>query len=81
MHLGVPAEVMPRNPAITVKLNGRVVERFHTTAGYLERDYRVIAAPRGLPNVLELSIEHSVTPAHDGRELGLRMRFLGWGPA
>lgn len=81
MHLGVPAEVMPRNPAITVKLNGRVVDRFHTTAGYLERDYRVIAAPRGLPNVLELSIEHSVTPAHDGRELGLRMRFLGWGPA
>ena len=81
MHLGVPAEVMPRNPAITVRLNGRVVDRFHTTAGYLERDYRVTAAPRGLPNVLELSIEHSVTPVDDGRELGLRMRFLGWGPA
>lgn len=81
MHLGVPAEVMPRNPAITVRLNGAIVDRFHTTAGYLERDYRVTAAPRGLPNVLELSIEHSVTPIGDGRELGLRMRFLGWGPA
>lgn len=81
MHLGVPAEVMPKNPAITVKLNGRVVDRFNTTAGYLERDYRVTAAPRGLPNVLELSIEHTVTPAGDGRELGLRLRFLGWGPA
>jgi hypothetical protein len=81
MHLGVPAEVMPRNPAITVKLNGRVVDRFQTTDGYLERDYRVTPAPRGLPNVLELSIEHTVTPADDGRELGLRLRFLGWGPA
>ena len=72
---------MARNPAITVKLNGRVVERFRSTAAYLERDYRVMPGPRGLPNVLELSIEHTVTAAGDGRELGLRLRFLGWGPA
>ncbi len=81
MHLGVPAEVMPKNPTITVKLNGRIVDQFRTTAGYLEKDYRVTPAPNALPNVLELSIEHTITPAGDGRELGLRLRFLAWGPA
>jgi hypothetical protein len=81
IDFGVPVEVMARNPAITVKLNGRIIDRFHSTASYLERDYRVTPGPRGLPNVLELSIEHTVAAAEDGRELGLRLRFLGWGPA
>jgi len=81
MHIGIPGEVMPLNPRITIRLNGRVVDEFHTTEGYLERDYRVDAAPRGLPNVLELSIDRTVTPKDDGRELGLRVRYLGWGPA
>jgi hypothetical protein len=86
MHVGVPAELMPQNPLITVKVNGRVVDAFHTTEGYLERDYRVEAAPRGLPNVLELTIDRTVNPARartgdDTRELGLRVRYLGWGPA
>jgi hypothetical protein len=81
IDFGVPAEVMARNPAITIKLNGRVVDQFHSTASYLERDYRVTPSPQGLPNVLELAIEHTVTPDQDGRELGLRLRFLGWGPA
>ncbi|HEX2062473.1 MAG TPA: hypothetical protein VHK90_17165, partial [Thermoanaerobaculia bacterium] len=81
MHLGVPGEVMPHNPKITVKLNGRIVDEFHTKEGYLERDYRVTAAPRGLPNVLELSIDRTVTPRDDRRALGLRVRYLAWGPA
>jgi hypothetical protein len=81
MHLGVPGEVMPLNPAITVKLNGRVIDRFNTKLGYLEKDYRVEAAPRDLPNVLELSIDRTATLPGDGRELGLRLRFLAWGPA
>jgi hypothetical protein len=81
MHLGVPAEVTAQNPEITVKLNGSVVDRFRTTEGSLERDYRVTAAPGRARNVLELSIEKTVTPVDDGRELGLRLRFLAWGPA
>ena len=81
VDFGVPVEVMARNPAITVKLNGRVIDQFNSTAPYLERDYRVMPGPRGLPNVLELSVERTVTAAGDGRELGLRLRFLGWGPA
>ncbi len=81
MHLGVPAEAMVQNPNITVRLNGRVIDEFRTRDGYIERDYRVAAAPRDLPNVLELTIDRSVVPANDGRELGLRLRYLAWGPA
>jgi hypothetical protein len=81
LDFGVPSEVMTRNPAITIRLNGRVVDRFNTTEGYLERDYRVMPGPPGLPNVLELSVEHTIAAAGDARELGLRLRFLGWGPA
>ncbi|MDP9190563.1 MAG: hypothetical protein M3P06_02525 [Acidobacteriota bacterium] len=74
----VPAEVSALNPTITVMLNGQIIDRFQSTSGYLERDYRVTPA-QGLPNQLELSIDRTVTT--DGRELGLRLRFLGWGPA
>jgi len=81
MHLGVPRELMPQNPLITIKLNGRVVDAFRTRDGYLERDYRVTPAPKGLPNVLELSIDRTVVPSDDKRELGLRLRYLGWGRA
>jgi len=80
MQLGIPAEVMPKNPAITVKLNGRVVEEFHTTDGAVDRNYRVVPAPGELPNVLELSIDRTVTPKDDGRQLGMRLRDLAWGP-
>lgn len=81
MHLGVPGEVMPQNPRITVKLNGRVVDEFRTTLGYLERDYHVMPAPRGLPNILELSIDRTATLPDDRRSLGLRVRYVAWGPA
>ncbi|HEX7808174.1 MAG TPA: hypothetical protein VF608_05610 [Thermoanaerobaculia bacterium] len=81
LHFGIPGEVMAKNPKITVKLNGRVVDELRTTAGFVERDIRVMPAPGNLPNVLELSIDRTVTPADDGRELGLRLRYLAWGPS
>jgi dolichyl-phosphate-mannose-protein mannosyltransferase len=80
MHVGVPGETMPKNPRITVKLNGRVVDQFRTRDGYIERDYRVQPALRNLPNVLELSIDRTARLPDDTRELGLRLRYLGWGP-
>ena len=86
MHLGIPGELMDKNPEITVKINGRVADRFHTTEGYFERNVHVTPAPNGAPNVLELSIDKTVSPtrAHTGddrRTLGLRLRYLAWGPA
>ncbi len=81
MHVGVPGELIPKNPTITVKLNGRIVDRIPVTGDSVERDFDVTPAPRGLPNVLELSIDHTVLPEHESRELGLRLGYLAWGPA
>ncbi|MFP5248152.1 MAG: hypothetical protein ACLGH0_15785, partial [Thermoanaerobaculia bacterium] len=81
LHFGFPGDLMQQNPRITIKLNGRVIDEFHTTAGIVERDYRVEAAPRGLWNVLELSTDRAMRPKDDGRELGLRLQVLAWGPA
>lgn len=80
-QFAIPKETTPHNPSITVKLNGQVIDRFRTASSFVDRDYRVTAAPSGMPNVLELSIDRVVTPATDGRELGLRVRSLSWGPA
>jgi hypothetical protein len=81
MHLGVPAELRPQRPHIVVKLNGRVLDDIRSKDAYLERDYRVDPAPSGQGNVLELSIDQTVTPQDDRRPLGLRVRYLGWGPS
>jgi hypothetical protein len=86
MHFGVPRELMGQNPQITVTVNGRVVDQFRTGDGYVERDYHVRPAPGNLPNVLVLSIDRTVIPIRaqtgdDTRELGLRVRYLAWGPA
>lgn len=80
MHVGIPSELIAGN-FVTVKLNGRVIGRIAVTGDSLERDFRVDPAPRGLPNVLELSIDRTVLPQHEQRELGLRLRYLAWGPA
>ena len=86
MHLGVPGELMNQRPSVTVKMNGRVVDRFRTSRGDIERDIEVTPAPNGQPNILELSIDRTVVPLRaktgtDRRTLGLRLRYLGWGPA
>jgi len=85
LHFGVPREVMPHKPTITIAVNGRVIDRFRTGLGYVERDYHVVPAAPNSVNVLELSIDRTVNPARarvgeDARELGLRVRYLGWGP-
>jgi len=80
MHFGIPGEIQARGPRVTVKLNGRVVDQFQTRDGYVERDYRVSPAPRNLPNMLELSVDQTLHSRDDARELGLRLRYLGWGP-
>jgi len=81
MHLGIPGELMSKNPEITVRINGNVVDRFRTTEGYLERNVHVPASNGAAPNTLELSIDHTLGPGDDGRTLGLRLRYLAWGPA
>ena len=85
MHIGVPAEVAAQNPEITVKVNGREADRFRTSETYFERNVRVTPAPARQTNVLELSIDRTSNPAgtrsgEDHPALGLRLRYLAWGP-
>lgn len=85
LHAFVPDDVSDR-PEIAIGLNGATVDRFVATQSHVERDVHVTAAPGGAPNVLELSIGRTISPARAGtgddeRELGLRVRYLGWGPA
>jgi hypothetical protein len=81
LHLGIPGEVLDQKPTITVKLNGRVIESFPATGDSIERDFHVHPAPRGLPNVLELSTDRTVPHEQESRDLGLRLRYLAWGPS
>lgn len=81
LHFAIPGEARPKGAKVTVRLNGRVVDELRTTDGLVERDIRVMPAPRNLPNLLELEIDRTITPADDGRELGLRLRYLAWGPS
>ncbi len=81
MHLGIPGELMDKNPEITVKINGRIVDRFRTSEGYLERNVHVMPAPNGAPNTLELSIDHTLSPPPARPPVGssAAARNLAWG--
>lgn len=79
IHVSPPAEIAGLDPMITITLNDRMLDRVRTN-GDFDRDYRVTAAPHGLPNILELTTDRSVTPSGDTRVLGLKLRELGWGP-
>lgn len=81
----LPNEIMPQHPTITVMLNGVVLDRFSPTNAHISRDYHVVPAPNGAPNVLELDINRIVNPSQrqtgeDARDLGLLLRTLAWGP-
>lgn len=82
----LPDEVMGRHPEVTIALNGKVIDRIHPAESHLSRDYEVKPAPGGQPNVLELSTSQVVNPQRehlgdDGRDLGLLIRSLSWGPS
>jgi hypothetical protein len=79
LQFGLPDNV--RHARVTIELNGRVVDDFRVSTPSVERDVRVMPGPRHMPNVLELSVDRTVTPADDGRELGLCLRSLSWGPS
>ena len=81
LHFGVPRELLAKNPNVMVVINGHVIDRFAVTSDSVERDFHVEPAPNNAPNVLELSIDQTVHPEHEPRELGLRLRHLSWGPA
>lgn len=85
LQLNVPAEALPNQPRLTVRLNGRIVEELDVKATEVKKEYRVSPAPAGQENRLDLAIEDTVRAVRrdygDARELGASLRYLSWGPA
>jgi hypothetical protein len=76
---------MPMRPAVTLTLNGRVIDRERPAEAHVSRDYDVDPARAGARNVLEMQVDRTLNPARqhvgeDPRDLGLLVHLLGWGP-
>jgi DIE2/ALG10 family len=78
LNFSIPGELVSKQPVITVSLNGKILERIRATTAEISRDYHV--TPLGAPNVLQLSTDQTTKDAVTGRDLGLRVRFISWGP-
>ena len=74
LRFHVPAAL--RGSAVTISLNGKVVDRIGAESSDVSREYEVDG---DVSNVLELSIDRTIEEA--GRPHGLRLHSLGWGPA
>lgn len=80
----IPNELLPLHPTVTVRLNGAVIERLRLIETYQTRDYNVMPAKHGAPNVLVLEIDRTFNPLRqhtgdDPRDLGILLHLLGWG--
>lgn len=76
LNFTIPGDLAPRQPLITVALNGTVLERFRASTSEISRDYHV--KPRMAQNVMELTTDQTTKDAA-GRDLGLHVRFIAWG--
>ncbi len=78
LNFAIPGDLVAKQPEITVTLNGHTLERFRATSPDVSRDYHVTALDG--PNVMTLASDQTTKEAGSGRELGLRVRFISWGP-
>lgn len=78
LNFAVPDEVIGKHPLITVSLNGRTLERIRAATSDISRDYHV--TPLAAANVMQLTTDQTTKEAATGRDLGLRVRFISWGP-
>jgi len=76
MVFNVPRELL--GATVTVTFNGQVLERIRLANDEISRDYRVDPLP-DVPNRLDIDIDRTVD--RDGRQEGLRLRFLSLGRA
>lgn len=82
----LPRELVPHRPRITVALNGTRIAQFAADGPRVEREWNVLPAAAGRPNLLVIEVSRTINPANEGigddrRDLGLQVRFLSWGKA
>ena len=75
MAFGIPSPLVAAAPTLTVTLNGQVIDRVRCTAENMSKTWDVAAGPR---NELVLTIDRTLKPAGDVRELGLRLDSYSW---
>ena len=68
-----------RGATLTMKLNGRVLESIPLDRTEIARDIEVTPAPAGQLNRLEMSVDRTLE--HEGKQVGIRLRYLSWGVA
>lgn len=76
----IPAALLATHTAVTVALNGHVLERFIPTADEDDREYHITPAPNGAPNMLDLSTDRTIHKPGDSREVGVSVICLSFGP-
>lgn len=86
IRFSVAIEIVPQRPTVTIALNGAIVDRIAVTEEHNEKTYDVTPAAGGAPNILEMSIDHTLNPAKqhvgtDARDLGVLLRAISFGPA
>jgi hypothetical protein len=72
IELRFPQPLLATHPAVSIALNGRLIDRFTPSADDDDREYHVNPAPTGAPNMLDLSI--------DQRATGMSIKCLSFGP-
>jgi hypothetical protein len=75
MVFRVPAAVSAEHAMISISLNGRVLDRFVAPLDEDDREYRVMPAPNGAANALELFVDGPT----DSRGVALSMTCLSFG--
>jgi hypothetical protein len=81
MRLYVPVDTIQPPPAIEVRVNGELVERFVGAEAFMEKSWRVASRKEG-SNELVIATSDAVTPGNgDTRQLGLRVDSMSWIPA
>lgn len=75
IEVEIPSPLVAAAPALTVTLNGRVIDRVRCTSEVMTKTWDVDTGPR---NELVLSIDRTMKPPGDVRELGLRLDRYSW---
>lgn len=81
MRIYVPVDTIQPPPAIEVRVNGELLERFVSKEPMVEKSW-TIPSRKGAPNELAIATSDVVVPGNgDTRRLGLRIDAMSWTPA
>ena len=81
MRIYVPVDTIPPPPAIEIRVNGAVLDRFVSKDAIVEKSW-IVPSRRNGPNELVIETSDVVVPGNgDDRRLGLRIDAMSWTPA